>query len=166
MSTSISKTTDSPSATKTILLAGFVAGTLDMLTAILVYSVIMHRVTAMQILHSIAGGAFGKNTVGSETTMALIGLAFHYLIAYSFAIGYFIVYPYIPFLQKQKIVSGLLYGVFVWAVMNLIVVPLSNANYGPIKWDSALRAAAILMLCIGLPISLITSKYYAVKNKH
>jgi uncharacterized membrane protein YagU involved in acid resistance len=164
MSTTISKT-NSPSAGKTILLSGFVAGTMDMLAAILVYSVIMQKVTTIQILHGIAAGVFGKDTVGSSTTMALIGLLFHYIIAYCFAIGYFIVYPYIPLLRKQKILSGLLYGLFVWAVMNLIVVPLSNAYHGSFKWDSALRAAAILMICIGLPISLITHSYYQSKNK-
>jgi hypothetical protein len=163
MSTTVSSTTRSSSATKTILLSGFVAGTMDMLGAILVYSVIMQRVTALQILHGIAAGAFGKNTVGDSTTMALIGLGFHYVIAFSFAIGYFLVYPYIPFLRKQKIISGLLYGIFVWAVMNLIVVPMSNAYHAPFAWPSAIRGAAILMICIGLPISLITSRYYKSK---
>ncbi|MEP6513205.1 MAG: hypothetical protein ABJA79_05020 [Parafilimonas sp.] len=120
MSTSLSpKSTSSPSAAKTILLSGLVAGTLDILIAIVVYALIMHKVTAMQILQRIASGVFGKTSVGSETTMALIGLTFHYIIAYCFAIGYFIVVLYIPFLSKQKIISGLLYGIFVWLVMIL-----------------------------------------------
>ena len=164
MSASISKTTTSPSAAKTILLSGFVAGTLDMLGAILVYSVIMKKVTAVQVLHGIASGAFGKTAVGGPAIMALIGLAFHFIIAYCFAIGYFIVYPHIPFLHKHKIIIGLLYGIFVWAVMNLIVVPMSNAYHGPFAWPSAIRAASILMICIGLPISLITSRYYSSKQ--
>jgi len=153
----------SASAAKTILLSGFIAGTMDMLAAILVYSVVMQKVTAVQILHGIAAGVFGKNTVGNSTTMAFIGLGFHYIIAFCFAIGYFLVYPHVPFLRKQKIISGLLYGIFVWAVMNLFVVPMSNANHGPFAWPSAIRAAAILMICIGLPISLITSRYYKSK---
>ena len=153
----------SSSATKTILLSGFVAGTMDMLGAILVYTAIMQKVTVVQILHGIASGVFGKTTVGSSATMALIGLGFHYFIAFCWAIGYFIVYPYIPFLRKQKIIAGLLYGIVVWAVMNLIVLPMSNAYHSPFAWPSAIRAATILMLCIGLPISLITSRYYKSK---
>ena len=164
MSTSILKTTSPASATKTILFSGFIAGTLDILAAILVYAVIMQKVTAVQILHGIASGAFGKTTIGSPAIMALIGLAFHFIIAFCFAIAYFVVYPHIPFLRKQKIISGLLYGIFVWAVMNLIVVPMSNANHAPFAWPSAIRAASILMLCIGLPISIITSKYYSAKQ--
>jgi len=136
---------------------------MDILAAILVYSVIMQKVTAAQILHGIAAGVFGKTTVGSPTVMALIGLAFHYFIAFCFAIAYFVAYPHIPFLRKQKIISGLLYGIVVWAVMNLIVVPMSNAYHAPFAWPSAIRAAAILMICIGLPISFITSRYYKSK---
>ena len=153
----------SPSAAKTILLSGFVAGTMDMLAAILVYTVIMQKVTALQILHGIAAGVFGKDIVGNSTTMAFIGLVFHYLIAFSFAIGYFIAYPYIPFLRRYKIVSGIVYGIFVWAVMNLIVLPMSNAYHAPFAWPSAIRAAVILIICIGLPISLITSRYFKSK---
>jgi hypothetical protein len=44
----------SPSALKTILLSGFVAGTLDILAAIIVYSFIMQKATATQILQGIA----------------------------------------------------------------------------------------------------------------
>ena len=153
----------SASAAKTILLSGFIAGTMDILAAILVYSVIMQKVTAAQILHGIAAGVFGKTTVGSSAVMALIGLAFHYFIAFCFAIAYFFAYPHIPFLRKQRIISGLLYGIFVWAVMNFIVVPMSNAYHAPFAWPSAIRAAAILMICIGLPISLITNRYYKSK---
>jgi uncharacterized membrane protein YagU involved in acid resistance len=164
MSSSISKKNKAASATKTILLSGFVAGTLDILAAILIYAVIMQKVTAVQILNGIASGAFGKTTVGSPAIMALMGLAFHFIIAFCFAIGYFIVYPYIPFLGKQKIIGGLLYGMFVWAVMNLVVVPMSNAYHAPFAWPSAIRAASILMICIGLPISVITSRYYSAKH--
>ena len=90
----------SPSAAKTVLLSGFVAGTMDILAAILVYSMIMQKVTALQILHGIAAGVFGKDIVGNSTTMAFIGLVFHYMIAFSFAIGHFLVYPYIPFFAQ------------------------------------------------------------------
>jgi hypothetical protein len=163
MPTASSAPTGSSSALKTILLSGFIAGSMDMLGAILVYSDIMRKVTVLQILQGIAAGVFGKTTVSNPAIMALIGLGFHYIIAFSFATGYFLVYPFIPFLHKQKIISGLLYGIFVWAVMNFVVVPMSNAYHAPFAWPSAIRAAVILMICIGLPVSLITSGYYKSK---
>jgi uncharacterized membrane protein YagU involved in acid resistance len=112
-------------------------------------------------LQGIAGGAFGKKAFEGGTAMALCGLGFHFLIAFSFTIFYFIVSRCIPFLQRQKILSGLLYGIFVWMVMNLAVLPLLNIAPIPQKWDGILRGAGILILCIGLPISLIIGRYYS-----
>ncbi len=148
------------SKAKTILIAALLAGTLDILAAILVYDIIMQRVTAIQILHGIAAGIFGKTVLGNETNMAIIGLLLHYFIAFCFAAAYFFVFPYISFLKKNAVISGLLYGIIVWAIMNRIVVPLSQAYHGPFAWPAFLRGVTILMLCIGLPISIITARYY------
>jgi uncharacterized membrane protein YagU involved in acid resistance len=153
-----------PSAFKTILIAGFVAGTLDMLGAILVYVLIMKRVTTTQLLQGIARGAFGKSAFNGGIKMALAGLGLHFIIAFSFTIFYFFIFPFIPFLKKQRIICGLLYGIFVWCVMNLAILPLLHIADIPTKWDSMARGAVILMFCIGLPISLIVSRYYIQKN--
>jgi hypothetical protein len=151
------------SAIKTILLAGFAAGTADILAAIGVYSLVMGRVGAVQILQSIAAGVFGKQAFAGGWETTLCGIVFHYIIATSWGSAYFLVFPYISFLRNQKIISGLLYGVLVWILMNTVVLPLSNASQPQFRWDSILIGMMILMLCIGLPISLITHKYYTSK---
>jgi hypothetical protein len=148
------------SKTKTILFAALLAGTLDILAAILVYDIIMQRVTAIQILDGIAAGLFGKTVSGNETDMAIMGLLLHYFIAFCFAAAYFFAFPKISFLKKNAVISGLLYGIIVWVIMNRIVVPLSQASHGPFAWPAFLRGVTILMLCIGLPISIITARYY------
>lgn len=158
--TTLQKTIGNPSAIKTILLTGFIAGALDMTGALLVYWAIMKVVTPLQLLNGIASGVFGGTIVVNKTVTALIGLLFHYFIAYCFTIGYFLVYPHVKLLHYNNIISGLLYGIFVWIVMNLIVLPLSNVHHSSFRWISAIRGALILMFCIGLPISLLTSKYY------
>jgi uncharacterized membrane protein YagU involved in acid resistance len=167
MMNTVSKTrNDKNSATKTILLTGFIAGTLDMLGAIVVYCIIMKVVTPVQLLNGIASGIFGKTVIGSTTVMAVFGLLFHYFIAFCFTTGYFLVYPRVKLLHGNVIITGLLYGVFVWIVMNLIVLPLSNARHAPFSWIPALRGASILMLCIGLPIALLTARYYKRQIDH
>ena len=163
MITSILPSPKLKSPVKTILLSGFTAGTLDILAAFFVYSVLMQVVSPIQILGHVASGVFGKTIIGNETTTALIGLLFHFTIALVFATAYFFVYPYVKFLHYNKIISGLLYGMFVWLIMNFVVVPLSNASHAPFALNSALRAALILMLCIGLPISFIIAKHYEAK---
>ena len=109
----------------------------------------------------IASGVFGKESFSGGTATVIAGLIFHYIIALSFTTLYFIVFPYIPFLGKQKLISGVLYGAFVWCVMNLVTVPLSNASKSPLTWSGASLSMAILIVCIGLPISFLASKYYS-----
>ncbi|MEZ5426732.1 MAG: hypothetical protein R2747_10730 [Pyrinomonadaceae bacterium] len=151
-------------AAGTVLLAGLAAGTLDILAAFLVYSLIVANVPPTQILKSIASGVFGKQAFAGGAPMAVCGLFFHYIIALSWALLYFLIFPLIPFFKKQRIVSGLIYGVFVWVMMNLVVLPLSNVNQSPLRLKSALIGAIILMICIGLPISLITHRFYASRD--
>lgn len=149
---------------RAIVLSGLVAGTLDMLTALLVYTVILKKTSAIKILHSIASGVFGKAAYEGGTEMALYGLAFHFLIAFSFAIGYFMMFPYLTFLRHYPIINGLLYGVFVWMVMNLVVLPLVFTNRAPLTLEGVAIGMSILMCMIGLPVALITNKYYAAKK--
>jgi hypothetical protein len=154
-----------PSALETVLTAGFIAGCMDLLTAILVYSVAMQRTTDTKLLQGIGRSAFGSNTFQDQTSLALLGIAVHFFIALCFAIFYFFIFPYIPFLRKQRVISGLLYGIFAWCVMNLAMLPLFHVANIPTKWDSIIRGAVILMFCIGLPISLIVSRYYILRNR-
>ena len=153
-----------PSALQTILTAGLVAGCFDLLTAILVYSVVMQRTTDVKLLQGIGRAAFGSQTFEGPS-LALAGVAVHFFIAFSFTIFYFFVFPYVSFFRKQPIISGLLYGIFAWCVMNLAMLPLFHVANIPHKWDSIVRGAVILMFCIGLPISLIVSSYYKAKNQ-
>lgn len=163
--TATSTTQSRPTGLKTILLAWLTAGCLDLLAAIAVYSLIMQRVTVTRLLQGIARGALGKSAYEGGVATAFAGVGFHFIIAFCFTVFYFFIFPYIPFLKKQRVISGLLYGIFVWCVMNLAVLPLLDIAKVPTKWDSIARGAVILMFCIGLPISLIVSRYYLSKGE-
>jgi hypothetical protein len=149
-----------PSAIQTILSAWLIAGCFDLLAAIIVYSVVMQRTTDVKLLQGIGRAAFGTNTFPEGANLALAGVAVHFFIALSFTVFYFFIFPYISFLRKQPVISGLLYGIFVWCVMNLAMLPLFHVANIPHKLDSIVRGAVILMFCIGLPISLVISRYY------
>jgi hypothetical protein len=161
----VTDTQSRSSAGKTILLAWITAGCLDLLAAITVYSLIMHRVTTMRLLQGIARGALGHSAYEGGIATALAGVGFHFVIAFCFTVFYFLIFPYIPFLKKQRVISGLLYGIFVWCAMNLAVLPLMKIAPLPTKLDSIIRGTVILMFCIGLPISLIVSRYYILREK-
>lgn len=156
----------SSSVIKAILKAGLVAGALDIIAAIILRSIQTGKINIIPVLKFIASGVFGKRAFNGGLTMAFYGLAFHFIIAFGFAIGYFLVFPYIAFLRKHKIISGLLYGMLVWLIMNRVIVPFSNTPRIPFKFGTGtLINIGILMCFIGLPVSLITHKYYTTKSE-
>lgn len=147
-----------------IFLSGLVAGTLDIIAALLVYTVILQKTTAVKLLQSIASGVFKTEAYTGGPQMALYGFLLHYFIALSFAYFYFLIYPEFPFLKKSAILSGILYGIFVWIVMNLIVLPVTFPILPEKHLDfPLLLSILILIFCIGLPIAFIARKYYATR---
>jgi len=148
----------------TIFLSGLIAGTLDILAAVIIYAVVLEKTTAIKILQSIASGVFKKEAYTGGPQMAWYGLGLHYLIALIFAWFYFIIYPYLPFLKKNVILSGILYGILVWIIMNLIVLPIAFPLLPEKHFDfPLLLSILILIVCIGLPIASITRKYYSFR---
>jgi hypothetical protein len=147
------------SPVKTILLAGFIAGTLDILSAI----IILGKGNWEGTLRFVASGALGNAAKEGGNGMLLYGLLFHYIIAFSFTIGFFIAARYFSFLQRNSVVIGLLYGIFVWAFMKYVALPFTHITVRPFSFAAEWKGMLILMLAIGLPISLITGKYYSNK---
>ncbi|MFB3389683.1 DUF1440 domain-containing protein [Flavobacterium sp. LAR06] len=146
----------------TIFLSGLIAGTLDMLAAITVYAFILQKTTAIIILQSIASGIFKKDAYSGGSQMALYGLLLHYFIALTFAWFYFAIYPYFTFIKKNTLLSGILYGIFVWIIMNLVVLPTVFPVLPEKHLDFHLIISImILICCIGIPIAFITKKHYS-----
>jgi uncharacterized membrane protein YagU involved in acid resistance len=94
-------------------------------------------------------------------SVALWGILFHYLIAFAWTILYFVVYPKIKLLLKNTFLNGIAYGLFIWLVMNLIVLPLSNVPPSHFTTFRVLMGIGILMICVGLPIAWMTARHYS-----
>ncbi len=156
--------TASGSLIKAILLATLIAGTLDIIAAITVNGLMSGNFQPMRILQGIASGAIGRSAFEGGIGMAIVGLLFHYCFALMFATVYFLLFPYLPFLQRYPILWGMLYGVVAWAIMNGVVIPLSKLRPAPFNWERAMINIVILMFMIGLPIALMARKYYSKKN--
>jgi len=144
---------------KAILFAGLLAGTLDILSAFIHFSIVAGG-SPVVVLRYIASAVFGKEAYTGGAGMAFVGLLFHYIIAYGWTVLYFLAFPYLPFLAKNKYVSGILYGAFVWVCMNRIVVPLTLIKMGPFDVAKSALQMGILMVCIGLPIAILTQRLY------
>jgi hypothetical protein len=158
----VSSTVRSPAGTSrtrlTLLIAWLVAGTLDISTAILYY-VGPSGARAERLLQGIASGLLGARAFTGGVGTALIGLALHYAIALIWTLVLFAAFRTLVALRHHLVLTGIAYGVIVWVVMNLVVVPLSRAQHAPIRPQAAAIAALILIICIGLPISLVVGRH-------
>jgi hypothetical protein len=143
-----------------ILQAGLIVGTLDILSAFIYYYIKSGKTNFLVIFKFIASGIFGKAAGDGGTDMILAGFILHYAIAFSFTVFFFWLYPKVNVMSKNRIVTGVIYGLFVWALMNLVVVPLSNTVHRPFKIEGALINMGILIVCIGLPLSFIANAFF------
>lgn len=145
---------------KRLLITGLIAGTLDILSAY-VSIFIQSGHISRRMFQYIAGGALGlKNTLNGGVPIILLGIFFHYFIAFSFTIFFFYLYRKNKVFGLNRYLAALLYGYFIWAVMNLVVLPLSALPPGTITIGNALKDGCILAVMIGLPSALSASAYY------
>ena len=137
--------------------AGFVSGTLDITAAFVVYGFFGAR--PIPILHGIAAGLIGPAAHQGGMAAAALGLACHYVIAFSAATAYYMTSRWFPLLVQYAVVCGVLYGVAVYFFMNRVVVPLSAARRSAFSWEMMFIGVAIHIVCVGLPIALLVRRF-------
>ena len=144
---------------KRILLTGLIAGTLDILSAYVSFF-IETGLISRRMFQYIAGGALGlKNALNGGVPVILLGVFFHYFIAFAFTVFFFFLYRKNKVFGLNKYLAALLYGFFIWTVMNVIVLPLSALPPVPINWKGAPLDSLILAVTIGIPASLSVNTY-------
>ncbi|MGC4034796.1 MAG: hypothetical protein QM764_02470 [Chitinophagaceae bacterium] len=153
------ETTTSPNKFNAILKTALLAGTLDISGAFIHYT-ILTRNNPVKILYFIASALLGKDALSGGFAMAALGLFLHYLIAFIFTVFFFSIYPRLQFLSKNIVLTGLGYGLFVWLVMNLVVLPLSHIGLRPFNPIQSTIGILIILFAIGLPIAILTYRYY------
>jgi len=148
---------------RTILTAGLIAGFLDITAACIQFYSNTGKGPA-PVLKFVASGVFGKKAFAGGNEMLAWGLLFHFLIAVGFATLYVLLFRKYSFIRKNSIVSGILYGIVAWSVMNLLVVPFSHVPAQTFVLKKAIISLLIIIFMIGLPIALITQKMERVKQ--
>lgn len=143
-----------------ILKAGLIVGTLDILSAFIYVFIKTGNFIPLGILKFIASGIFGKDAASGGSFMALAGLIIHYCIAFTFTMIFFWLYSRVKALSKAKIITGIIYGIFIWIIMNLIILPLTNVAYRPFNIVNAIINIGILIICIGIPLSFMAASFY------
>jgi hypothetical protein len=145
-----------PRALPTIALAGLIAGILDIISAFVIAEI--KGTGSIRMLQGIASGLLGQRSFEGGMTTAGLGLAIHFLIAFTAATVFYAASRKFSSLTQHAVVSGLLYGIAVYIFMYWIVVPLvfPNARHS-ISRD--VTAVIIHIVLIGLPIALVVRRF-------
>jgi hypothetical protein len=153
-----------PGLIKTILLTGLLVGTLDLVLAY-VTQWIKTGSYSMGMLKYIAGGALGLETsMKGGNGVAFLGLFFHYFICMFFTVLFFLVFPRLKFLWYDKYLVGMLYGAFVYIMVNQVILYFTPLPYKPFDLSAAVGGFFFLGLVIGVPVAWRAYKYYGVEE--
>jgi hypothetical protein len=145
-----------------IVSAWLIVGTLDILAAMI--QTAMAGGNQVRLFQYIASGVFGPSAFEGGTGIALLGLLFHYFIALTWTVLFFLAYPRLRFAQQYRVLTGIGYGCVVWFVMNRVVLPMSNVPQRPFDIAKSLIAAAVLIVAIGLPLSFLAKRFFAKRR--
>jgi uncharacterized membrane protein YagU involved in acid resistance len=143
---------------KTIFWSGLVASVLDGIAGMFFLN-LWYKLSPAQFMQFIASGIYGTAAFAGGTPMVIVGIVIHFLIAFIIAIIYYYAYPKIGVIKNKPVLAGLLLGLGVWLVMNLLVMPMSNTQKSPFSPGPALISIIWHMVLVGLPIAIITKKH-------
>jgi uncharacterized membrane protein YagU involved in acid resistance len=100
----------------------------------------------------------GAQSFRGGLATAGLGVLVHFAIALVFAAIYLLASRRIPALRSHWVIFGLLYGAAVWAVMNLVILPLRAVAASRITTAALLNGVIGHALFVGLPIAFFANK--------
>jgi hypothetical protein len=149
--------TERPALWKVIICATLLVGTLDISDAFIFYS--LRGVTPTRILQGIASGVLGRAAFTMGHRSALLGLFFHFFIAFSATTVFLLAARKLP-LSRRPWLYGALFGIALYIVMNYIVLPISKIGLRPTPpLVPLINGVAALVFCIGIPLAFIARRY-------
>ena len=143
-------------ALPTIASAGLIAGVLDITSAFVIAEI--KGTGSARMLQGIASGLLGQRSFEGGMATAGLGLAVHFLIAFTAAALFYAASRKFSSLTQHAVMSGLLYGIAVYIFMYWMVVPLAfpNARH---SMSRDVTAVIIHIVLIGLPIALVVRRF-------
>jgi hypothetical protein len=138
---------------------GLTVGLLDGAAAV-INSFARSGVTPDRVFKYISSALLGKDAFSGGAGIVALGVFLHFVVAYIWGVIFFTAWPRVRLLQQHKWLVGCSYGLFVWLMMNLVVLRFTLAPPLKFSWEGAVVGWGIHMCCVGLPIVLITHYWY------
>ncbi len=115
----------------------------------------------IQVLQYIASSLLGARSFSGGLATAGLGLVVHFAIVLVVATIYILASRRVAVLHTQWVLLGLLYGAAVWAVMNLLVLPLTAVTPSAITTAALVNGVVGHALFVGLPSAFFAKKVKA-----
>jgi len=144
------------STTRTLVFGTLAMGTIDILWAI--GNAALAGKSAVWVFQTIAGGLLHRAAYDGGLKTALLGMVIHYFIAGSVVTCFYLVTRKLPRLLDRPLIFGPIYGLGVYLVMQLVVLPLAKWGGGLRPGLPMVKAIFIHMACVGLVTALIVAK--------
>ena len=140
-----------------IFWGGLLAGILDITQAFVGFG--FYGAKPFRILQHIAGGVFGARSMQMGWTSAVLGLVFHFTIAFTAAAVYFLASRVLRVMVEHAVVCGLIYGELIFLFMYFVVLPLTPL--GPAHFNTATYITGPIghTFLVGLPIALSVRRF-------
>jgi uncharacterized membrane protein YagU involved in acid resistance len=132
------------------VVAGLVAGVTNLVAAGAIYGGTMTHGFQM-----IASGLLGEQAFNEGLKAVILGAVFHFAISIAAAALYLWTALRHRALIQHWLVGGLLFGVLAYLVMNLVVVPLSNAANPDLSLSMIAKELVAHTVMFGVPIAAI-----------
>lgn len=110
------------------------------------------------ILKFIASAVSGPEAYTGGAISIVTGLALHFLVAFLFTLFFFLIYQPMALYRYNVYLAGIVYGLFIWIMMNQLVLPMTLVKQQPFKWSEAAKAMLILITMVGLPLAFMLKR--------
>ena len=144
------------SISRAILYATLVVGVLDASDGVVFLG--LHGQNPIQVLQYIASSLLGPRSFSDGLAGAGLGLVLHFAVALVVAAIYILASRRVAVSRTQWVLLGLLYGVAVWAVMNLVFLPHTAIVHSPITTAALANGLIGHALFVGLPSAFFAKR--------
>jgi hypothetical protein len=149
---------NSRSRVQAIVAGGLLVAVLDAADALVAYKVAF-GMSPIAIYQFVASGLLGQGAFAGGVGTALVGVAVHLLVAFTAATVFVLASERLPSLRRDAVGWGLAFGVAVFGVMNLVVIPLSRIPASVPTLPLLINGVLGHALLVGLPIALAARHY-------
>jgi uncharacterized membrane protein YagU involved in acid resistance len=135
-----------------LLAGGAIAGALDIVFAISFAA--YNGVGPVRLLQTVASGLLGTAAFSGGVPVAALGLALHFGLSLLWAAIFMALGLLVPALVRYPLAAGVAFGIGVFLVMRLVVLPLSAFPY-PVTFKPLATTLDLLShaLLFGVPIA-------------